>query len=234
MSNKYGSKLESINKNITKLIEENKSNISTSSNFYTTFKELKSEFSNKFSQTITDLEFIISKINNLPNNCNFDQNNLDEEESPASIKPKIIWPNNEYIWTHEIDNNNITITSKIPLESSFSVSIRILKLKSTNHATIGVSNREIDGEIGSYLGVSCGKGNWGIAGCGTLGEEGSSKTVKTLFKEGDILTITGVNGLISYRVKDEDNSSYQYDMKTTHLFLGASMYYKGDQLEIIV
>ena len=155
---------------------------------------------------------------------------LEKVESPVLVNQKIIWPNNEYIWTHLSNGKRRTITSKILLESCFSVSIRILQLKCPNHITIGVSEREIDEEK-AYLGSSF--GNWAIAATGTVYEEGKCKSNNLSYKEGDILTIKGENGLITYRVNDID-SKYQYDLKTPKLFLGVSLYYINDKLEILI
>jgi len=237
MSINYDSKLETLNNKITNLQEDSLNTHNNISKISSTFKELQSLFSNNFSQTISELEFIINHINEI-NDINTnkkkitDINKLEEEESPASLKPKVQWPNNSYSWRHDLSNTHHTLTSTMLLESSFSISIRVLKMNPNGYITIGVSNKQIDEKKG-YLGGDFGKGSWGICGQGSLGQEGNWTTGKT-YKEGDIVTITGDNGVISYSVNDEDNSSFKYDMKTTNLYLGATFYYKGDELEIII
>jgi len=76
-----------------------------------------------------------------------------------------------------------------------------------------------------------GTGNWGIASNGSLGEEGNWKSGLT-YQAGDIVTLKGEDGVISYAVNDKW-ADYTYTMKTSELYLSASLYYNNNQIELI-
>ena len=159
-----------------------------------------------------------------------DNENEDTEDSPAAAIPKILWPNQSKIWTHDSSLKKSTFTCDTLLDKVFSVRIKIIK-GGIGALTLGVSSTELD--TGKrYLGGDLGPGNWGIAGSKVLGEEGNWRYDSLPFNLNDILTISGNNGVIRYTVNDQDNSSYQYDMKTTNLYLAASLN-EGDIMEIL-
>ena len=53
-----------------------------------------------------------------------------------------------------------------------------------------------------------------------------------LFKQGSVITIWGNNGRVGMRLNGQDNK-FVYNMKTTDLWLGFTLYREGDQIEIV-
>lgn len=159
---------------------------------------------------------------------------LQEEESPAALEKTVnpVFNNGTYIYKH-LKTEYYTFSNHEMLPHVFNVQIRMKNI-TFEYVVCGVSNKIIDSiaEYG-YLGGDMGEGNWGIASNGAIGEEGkwrdeSGKTYNT----GDILTIKGNNGVITYAINDifED---YSYDMKTTELYLSFTLYYSENEIEIL-
>lgn len=153
-----------------------------------------------------------------------------DDISPASINTKTIprWPGEEAEFVHK-DQSILTISTTEPLSADFEVRIAIHKATS-GHVVVGVSKEVLNLNRG-YLGGDLGKGNWGIACNGSLGENGSWKTGKG-YVSGDIVTIKGQSGMISYAIND-DWQNYCFQMEEEELFLAASFYYSGDRIEIL-
>ena len=77
-----------------------------------------------------------------------------------------------------------------------------------------------------------GPGNWGICGNKSLVENGGWTSNGIPYKNGEIISLSGYNGVISYSINYEDNSKYLYDMKTSNLYIAASLNL-GDELEFV-
>ena len=227
----YEQQISKINERYMILVEQSKSITENKLKHTQLLTELKLKFSNSYSECINDLNLIITHIENTKISASIkDNENEDTEDSPAAAIPKILWPNQSKIWTHDSSLKKSTFTCDTLLDKVFSVRIKIIK-GGIGALTLGVSSTELD--TGKrYLGGDLGPGNWGIAGSKVLGEEGNWRYDSLPFNLNDILTISGNNGVIRYTVNDQDNSSYQYDMKTTNLYLAASLN-EGDIMEIL-
>ena len=155
----------------------------------------------------------------------------DDHESPASIPFKCnpTFKDGSNIYLHGMTSFS-TFSLEPILAPNFEIKIRIIKAN-CGYVSIGVSNKYFDYENRSYLGGDMGPGNWGLASNGSLGVEGSWNTGSS-FKDGDIFTLTGNDGIIGYSINEIENS-YQYDMKTSDLYLSFTFYYEGDSIEIL-
>jgi len=224
----YTNKLESLHKEFEKIKLESHNNRNEVSKMKENFLELKTIFSQNYNQVIADLEYIISSSDN----TNKDKDK-EIEESPAA-KPKITWHNGTLIYTHEKTQQKYIHTSENVLPSKFTVSMRIVKHSSVGYLSLGLYNEKMDGP-GGWLGGDTGKGTWGINSNKAKGEEGKWNTGGggLGFKEGDVFTINGDNGVITYSVNDKEHKDYKYDLKTTELYLAVTSHYKGDSVEII-
>ena len=226
----YDNILDLLYNSFNKLISDNKSIVDDKEKLLITFLELKSHFSSNFSQCIEDLENVIhlTNINHEAKNSLINENDS-HEESPASIKPVLIWPNESYVYSFDKNfrKNTFTINNILPI--TFTIRVKVIK-GSTGSMVIGISKTELNTEK-VFLGGDMGE-SWGIAGNSSLGENGKWTTGKT-YKEGDVVTISGNNGIISYHINDDDNSSYQYDMGTSTLYFGVSMH-DNQTLELLV
>jgi len=226
----YDNILDLLYNSFNKLISDNKSIVDDKEKLLITFLELKSHFSSNFSQCIEDLENVIhlTNINHEAKNSLINENDS-HEESPASIRPVLIWPNESYVYSFDKSLRNKTFTINNVLPIAFTIRVKVIK-GSTVCMVIGISKTELNTEK-IYLGGDIGD-SWGIAGNASLGENGKWSTGKT-YKVGDVVTISGNNGIISYHINDDDNSSYQYDMGTTTLYFGVSMN-DNQTLELLV
>jgi hypothetical protein len=124
-----------------------------------------------------------------------------------------------------------TFSCKSPLPKSFSINIKFIKVAYPGHLVIGFSDKIFSGETKGYLGGDLGLGNWGVAGNGSIGQEG--KWIKgTGFKQGDIVTFSSTKSVISYAV-NQVPSGYSYDLKKKPLYLTFSFYYPNEKIEIL-
>ncbi len=124
-----------------------------------------------------------------------------------------------------------TITSANVLPENFIINIKLKKLLHPGYIVIGVSDKIINENKG-YLGGDMGKGNWGIAGNGSMGEEGTWHRTKG-FQQGDTLTLKGRGSVIGFNINGEHNS-YSYDLKRKSLYFSISYYHEKEVLELIV
>jgi hypothetical protein len=83
-----------------------------------------------------------------------------------------------------------------------------------------------------YIGGDLGKGNWGVAGNASVGEEGKWKT-HVGYGENDTVHLSIDNGLVSYYVNEDRSKPYFYQFKNTqNFYFTFSIYYQGDTIEI--
>ena len=218
-------KINNLDKKVDDFIEDIKikvkSNKSSQESIILKLKELKNTFKNRFNLLIDAIDKIEIK----------ELTEVEEEVSPASICSKIIpsFTDGTHIYTHEVDGHK-TLTCLELMPSNFETKIKVNEC-TVGYVVLGVSNAVLN-EARGYLGGEMGNGNWGIASNGSLGEKGTWKSGKS-YKSGDIVTIKGEDGIITYAVNDEWDTSYSCDMNTTELYIAASLYYKGNQIEII-
>jgi len=224
----YENKLKLVESSFKQLLDENKLIVETKSNLIKSVSDLRLLFTTKFNQCICDLEIVI----NAAKEIEVKQENINDneiEESPASIRPILIWPNDSKIWVHDKSLRKSTFTINSILPPTFNIPVRVVKA-TTYSMVIGLSTVELDTDT-QYLGGDM-DNSWGIAGNASLGEHHQWKHGKT-YEEGDIVTISGNNGVISYHISDDDNSSYQFDMGTTTLYLAVSLS-QGFTLELLI
>ena len=226
----YKNKLESLQSSYDSLMKDNKPIKENKIKLKNSLQELQKEFSSVYTNCINELDYIINSINEKHQALeDINANHDNTEESPAAAKPLILWPNFEKLWTHNKTLRECTFTLSNVLPACFRIPIRVIK-GTTSCIVLGVSINELN-TTKRYLGGDMGLGSWGIAGNASLGEDGKWSNGNG-YKEGDIVTIEGNNGVISYHINDEPNE-YKYDMKTSTLFLGVTLN-KGDQLELLV
>ena len=148
---------------------------------------------------------------------------IDEDISPAAFIPKII------AWDEEGNkvfkyNLSGTFTSTIPLPNPAEFKIQFNMLQAPGSFTIGVSDRIINEPNRQYLGGDMGSGNWAIAGSNVYGEEGKWKYDGPSFKQGDSITFILEDGVLRYRINDNENSySYCFKEPDKEFYIGVSV-----------
>jgi hypothetical protein len=144
------------------------------------------------------------------------------------------WDNGTNFLHHKKDTNTHA-TYKAPklLPPCFQILIKFVKLQSSSHITLGVTDKIINENGTKYLGGEYGPGNWGISGTGTVGQGGSWASATCNYKQGDIITFFGKNGVITFAVNGVLNTSYSYHVGSDKLYLAVTLYYKDDCLEIV-
>jgi len=228
----YDNKYDSINDRLDKLKSENKSIVECHKKIIVSISELKLVFSSRLNACfrLEDLEKIINASSKEKESNQEIKNDEVEEESPAAIRPMLIWPNGEKVWTHNSSLKQCTFTIDAILPPTFNIPVRVIKA-STGSMVLGVSTKPLD-TTQRYLGGDMGRGSWGIAGNASLGEDGKWSNGKR-YQEGDIVTISGNNGFVTYHINNDDNSIYQYNMNTTTLYFGVTTN-DGDILELLL
>ena len=163
-------------------------------------------------------------------------NKLKNPVNAGIVLPKDYIPdlfnNKECIFATSGGNFLRTITAKNPCPNNFVIKILMKKLKYPGHVSIGLSEKILKENKG-YLGGDMGTGNWGLAGNGSLGEQG--KWAKGYaYAEGDVLTIYGNEGTISYKINhNSETKNYSYNLSNNPLYFGISFFYEGDILQLI-
>lgn len=141
---------------------------------------------------------------------------------------KVVWENKTRFLRHSVDI--LTTQTGIKSYNNVSVQIRLRKAKNAAFIVLGFSDKPLHLAKG-FLGGDIGSGNWGLAGNGALGEEGKWKRADS-YKEGDIITLNFHNKVITYKINGKHND-YSFKFSKSSVYLACSMYYNGDELEII-
>jgi hypothetical protein len=148
-----------------------------------------------------------------------------------SKTPEVFFSNGSKVFETPSGSAIRTFSSKTPLPKSFTINIKFIKLVYPGHLVIGFSDKIFQGETKGYLGGDLGIGNWGVAGNGSIGQEG--KWVKSVgFKQGDVVTFISTKSVITYSV-NQVPSGYSYDLKKRPLYLTFSFYYPNEKIEIV-
>ena len=147
-----------------------------------------------------------------------------------TIKKFIHFPNGSKIYETPKGNTIRTISSSLPLPENAIIKIKFSKLTHPGHIVVGVSDKIINENRG-YLGGDMGLGNWGIAGNGSLGEEGKWEKGCS-YKQGDTIAITLQGSVIKYSINGTPNN-YSYDIRRSKLYLTLSFYYGDEILELV-
>jgi len=236
MNNAYSSKLSSIEDQFKNLTQINSQIRNKNTELKQSINELKNNISLSYKQTIEDLEKLIEHISNTNSNQDLNINAFEDEEegSPAMLtKKNLVFNNGTKVYTLESQGPKTFTINKL-LGLNFSYSLRANKCNPSYHGytAIGLSNREILDENKGYLGQEYGQGTWAISPSTYIGEDGKNTQQGIGYKEGDIITFTGSNGVVTY-MKNHEPNSYSYDMKTTNLYPAFTLYGVGDQYEIL-
>lgn len=121
------------------------------------------------------------------------------------------------------------------LSSTFSISIKIV-LINYDHCCIGVSNVEVNlPSSGSYLGLRGVTGELSFCDIGYIGKFGTGiyAANRLPYVNNDIVNISGVNGLITFKVNGNTNPEHVIDIGTSNLYLSFTLYQAGNSLEIV-
>ena len=127
-----------------------------------------------------------------------------------------------------------TFTINTLLKENFRHTIRLNNVNPNGHYfyCFGFSDHVLDEQNG-YLGQETGQGTWSTGLNKYICENGENKGQKEQkFGQNDTITLIGNNGVISFMINDREND-YSYNMNTTNLYIGFTVYYVGDQFEII-
>lgn len=149
----------------------------------------------------------------------------------STAKNSITFPNGTRFFKTPSGNALKTISNSNELPEMFNISFKFTKVLYPGHLVLGVSDKILNAEAG-YLGGDLGTGNWGLAGNGSIGEEGKWVTGEG-YKQGDIVTLIGKGSAITYFINGKNNTRYKYDLKKKPLFLTFSYYYADEIMEIV-
>jgi hypothetical protein len=138
-----------------------------------------------------------------------------------------VWPNGNKTYTH-FNNEFLTFSCSLPISGFQSCKTA----QSIGHVVLGFSATILNIKKG-YLGGDLGVGNWGLAGNGSLGEEGVWKTGLS-YKQGDVVEITYNNGIIKYSINGiQANYSYRMRNSPATVYLSVTSFYQYTSLIII-
>jgi hypothetical protein len=149
----------------------------------------------------------------------------------SNLLSNIVWQNGSRVYTHP-RTAHMQMVSRERLPSKFAVNIRINNLH-MYHITLGVKSNPFPRSYWwSYLGWY--PGEWAIMDHPGIFAERSWRCHNAWWRWGNgaVLTIWGNNGMVGMRLNGNPNS-YMYNMRTTNLWLGVTLYWAGDQVEII-
>jgi hypothetical protein len=156
--------------------------------------------------------------------------NIIDTFSNAPLNKKdvlVLWENKTTVLIQPIDK----LITRTGLMQYNKITIKA-KITTTNpsYVVFGLSDRKLLLAKG-YLGGDMGKGTWGIAGNGSLGEEGKWVTGMK-FTNGSIIEINFDNGLITFSVNGQ-LANYKYKFSSPKVFIACSMFYAGDRVDIL-
>lgn len=141
----------------------------------------------------------------------------------------------EGLWENKTDTLTQTSNKLITRTGLNLITKAIVKLyisaKDANFVVIGFSLYRLLLCKG-YLGGEHGKGTWGLAGNGSIGEEGIWKK-GVGFKSGDYVDLIFDNGRLSYRVNGV-KAKYEYKLTVgTSVYIGSTLLNPGDLVKIV-
>ena len=142
----YENKLKLVESSFKQLLDENKLIVETKSNLIKSVSDLRILFTTKFNQCICDLEIVI----NAAKEIEVKQENINDneiEESPASIRPILIWPNDSKIWVHDKSLRKNTFTER-ELEK---IKKEIEREVQEGHSFAKKSAYPLEGEVTKYV-----------------------------------------------------------------------------------
>lgn len=158
--------------------------------------------------------------------------NFTSSTSEPEIKTQHLWENQTTTLKHSFEL--LTTQTSLTKAENVKVDIRVKSTKNPAFIVLGFSSTKIHLANGKFLGGDLGKGNWGIAGNGALGEEGKWGKGET-FKQGDLVTLIYQSGTIKYSINGKQNG-YSYSFSKTggnQVYIAASLFNEGDVLEIV-
>lgn len=164
----------------------------------------------------------------------YDIQSSNENIESKKLTEKLIKLNNLLVWenkTKYLVNNTTKLITRTGINSFSNIDVKFkFNCKNTSYVVVGLSDRIFNIAKG-YLGGDLGKGNWGIAGNGSLGEEGKWVT-GSKYNNNDIINIKFDNGYITYTINGIRNN-YKHKFSSNKAYIACTLYNINDKLEII-
>lgn len=152
---------------------------------------------------------------------------VEENDNEIAIKEinLIFSLSNSKAYCHP-SNGFHTFSCPTPI-SEGSVKVIVKGSSNTGYIVIGFSNRILNEKKG-YLGGDFGTGNWGLAGNGSIGEEGKWNKAGSAFTQGDMIEVVYSKGLVYYTINGEKKNNYLYKFKFPHqeVYFTVTVYYE--------
>jgi hypothetical protein len=149
----------------------------------------------------------------------------------TNLLSDIVWQNGSRVYTQP-RWAHLQMVSRQMLPLKFAVNVRINNLH-RYHITMGVKSNPFPRNYWwSYLGWY--PGEWAIMDHTAIFAERTCRfhNVWKGWGNGAVITIWGNNGLVGMRLNGQPNG-YVYNMRTSNLWLGVTLYANGDQVEIV-
>ena len=140
---------------------------------------------------------------------------------------QLVWENK----SKTLVNHTQQIITRTGIKAFSCIDIKLkVNCKNTSYVVVGISNKPLNIAKG-YLGGDLGTGNWGIAGNGSLGEEGKWVTGQK-YNNNEIINIKFDNGNISYIINGIKNS-YSKKLSFSTAYIACTLYNENDRIDII-
>ena len=144
----------------------------------------------------------------------------------------LYWQNGKKLFMKN-GNGKFLYSSKTPIKRLTQIIIQFSDCKDYNYCQIGFCSKQENGND-KYLGGETGKGSWGLAGNGIIGEEGKwNKNFANLLKYSKEEIILKFNkGVIQVTVGNKRNS-YLYNLGIPEAYLTVGLYHDQGKINII-
>ena len=187
-------------------------------------KEIASHAANLHSLELTNIFF--DSVYEIENSKKISEN--------SNILNDLIKKENQLVWENKskvLINRTKQIITRTGIKAYISLDVKFkFNCKNTSYVVVGLSSKPLCIAKG-YLGGDLGLGNWGLAGNGSLGEEGKWITGKK-YNNNDIINIKFENGHISYTINGI-NSNYSKKFSSNTAYIACTLYNENDKIEII-
>ncbi len=144
-----------------------------------------------------------------------------------------MWANNTKTFKQTIDKH-LTMSSLHPLSRPFTVTLKFVHLKSNGHVSLGLSEKQQNGErkwVGDQ-GANSQCVEYGFEGSGHYNNQTSTWTLGSpIYKEGDLVTlIYAADQSLAVQInKDAPFVAFKNVLMPT-AYVAATLYYAGDDL----
>ena len=158
------------------------------------------------------------------------ENKDDDSEGESEVSKITLTFNGKTYFTRENESSVYTVSSMPNLKRKFFIRLKVVQ-GNPNTTCIGISTKPIF-KRDTFLGDE-GLGEWSIAGNGVIREEGTQYSKQGIkFSGGDEIMIKAQNGIITYGVNGKFDD-YSYYFTKRNFYLGVSVCFIGDQIQII-